>query len=150
MTDDDKINHPAHYTRLRITIEPIDLCELLPFCLGNTCKYLMRAGFKEGESASDDYKKAAWYLDRAIENLPEDDDILIHSPAAALIAKKFEDSCPLLGYLFDFTYGGITHDSAVDTLGRILADASSLKREEEIKATTKVKKTKKTKKSKKE
>jgi hypothetical protein len=115
MTEHDKINHPAHYTRMSLTIEPIDLCELLPFCLGNACKYIMRAGFKEGESATDDYRKAAWYLGRALKEANDDADVLFASPVATLMAKKFADKCPLLRDLFDFDEGGITGFSATHT-----------------------------------
>lgn len=106
MTKDEKIN-PAHYKRMSVTIEPIDLCELLPFCLGNAVKYMMRAGFKEGESATDDYRKAAWYLGRALKGANDDADVLFASPVATLMAKKFADKCPLLRDLFDFDEGGI-------------------------------------------
>lgn len=115
MTEHDKINHPAHYTRMSLTIEPIDLCELLPFCLGNACKYIMRAGFKEGESATDDYRKAAWYLGRALKEANDDADVLFASPVATVMAKKFADKCPLLRDLFDFDEGGITGFSATHT-----------------------------------
>lgn len=130
MTEHDKINHPAHYTRMSLTIEPIDLCELLPFCLGNACKYIMRAGFKEGESMIDDYKKAAWYLHRAIDSMQEGEDMLVIDAAAAHLARKFEPACPLLGYLFDFNFQGITYESAQDALDRIELRISEEKREE--------------------
>jgi len=41
----------------------------LGFCLGNTLKYLCRAGKKPGESELKDLKKAAWYLDYFIKDL---------------------------------------------------------------------------------
>ena len=44
----DLVNHPAHYEEQSIRLEPIDFCERLPFCLGNTIKYCFRAGHKEG------------------------------------------------------------------------------------------------------
>lgn len=39
------------------------------FCLGNTLKYLNRAGKKPGESELKDLQKAAWYLDRHIQQV---------------------------------------------------------------------------------
>ena len=39
----DKTN-PKHYRDAAITLEPIDLCELLGFNLGNAVKYIVRAG----------------------------------------------------------------------------------------------------------
>ena len=60
----DMVNHPAHYEEQSIKLEPIDFCERLPFCLGNTVKYCFRAGHKEGASELQDLKKAQWYLKR--------------------------------------------------------------------------------------
>lgn len=62
----DAVNHPAHYGSG--TYETIKVIEAwgLGFCLGNTVKYISRAG-KKGD-ALEDLKKARWYLDREIEN----------------------------------------------------------------------------------
>lgn len=62
----EKINHPSHYNQG--SIETIDLIEDwdLDFCLGNTIKYISRAGFKENNSVEQDLKKAYWYLKRGI------------------------------------------------------------------------------------
>lgn len=67
------IDHPPHYTDGPLhsacgqVIECIDVTESRDFLLGNTLKYLWRAG-KKGP-ALEDLKKAQWYLSRAIENL---------------------------------------------------------------------------------
>lgn len=65
----DKINSPSHYTHGGI--EVIDAIEAwdLGFCLGNTVKYVARAGKKATESKLDDLKKARWYLEREIQKL---------------------------------------------------------------------------------
>ena len=42
---DDPINHPAHYTWIP-GIEPIEIAEHLPYCLGNALKYIVRADHK--------------------------------------------------------------------------------------------------------
>ena len=60
----DIVNHPAHYESQAIVIQPIDLYEKLPFCLGNALKYVFRAGHKDGSSELEDLKKALWYLER--------------------------------------------------------------------------------------
>lgn len=60
----DIINHPAHYVDQSVVIEPIDFCDMLPFCLGNALKYVFRAGHKDGASELQDLKKAHWYLSR--------------------------------------------------------------------------------------
>jgi hypothetical protein len=41
----------------------------LDFHLGNTVKYISRAGKKNPEKELEDLKKASWYLQRKIDNL---------------------------------------------------------------------------------
>jgi hypothetical protein len=61
----DMVNGPDHYKG--------DLCMKIieskgwgiPFCLGNSFKYLFRMGDKH-DNIEEDAKKARWYLDRAI------------------------------------------------------------------------------------
>ena len=62
----DPVNHPAHYTDGKI--EVIDFIEDkgLNFHLGNTVKYVARAGKKDPSKAVQDLEKARWYLDREI------------------------------------------------------------------------------------
>ena len=64
----DPVNSPSHYTAGGI--ETIDFIEAkqLNYHLGNCVKYLSRAGLKT-EDTLEDLKKAAWYLNREIENL---------------------------------------------------------------------------------
>jgi hypothetical protein len=61
----ESVNHPQHYGG-DTTYEAIKVIEAweLGFCLGNTVKYISRAG-KKGD-AVEDLKKARWYLDREI------------------------------------------------------------------------------------
>ena len=65
----DDVTRPAHYTALKP--EPIEVIEAwgLGFCLGNTVKYIARAGRKPGEDLLKDMRKARWYLDREISTL---------------------------------------------------------------------------------
>jgi len=65
----DNVNHPQHYTAGKI--EVIDAIEdwKLGFHLGNTVKYVARAGKKSRDTEVEDLEKAAWYLNRRIENL---------------------------------------------------------------------------------
>lgn len=60
----DNVNHPAHYNMG--SIEVIDYLDDydFDFCLGNTMKYILRAGYKE--SYTTDLEKAAWYLEHYI------------------------------------------------------------------------------------
>lgn len=60
----DPVNHPRHYERLRVCLEPVDICELYDFNIGNAIKYLLRAGRKDGAPELTDLKKALWYLER--------------------------------------------------------------------------------------
>lgn len=62
----DSVNHPSHYGGEDNPYEAIKVIEAwnLGFCLGNTIKYISRAG-KKG-SKLEDLKKARWYLDREI------------------------------------------------------------------------------------
>jgi hypothetical protein len=64
----EKVDHPAHYGGADNPYEAIKVIEAwgLGFCLGNTVKYIARAG-KKGDLL-EDLKKARWYLDRAIQN----------------------------------------------------------------------------------
>jgi hypothetical protein len=68
MTQHDSINRPAHYAEGR-QYEPIDVIAdwELNYHLGNTLKYISRAGRKQNQL--EDLKKARWYLDREISSL---------------------------------------------------------------------------------
>lgn len=65
----EMVNHPAHYGGEDNTYEAIKVVEAwnLGFCLGNTIKYISRAGKKD--NIIQDLEKALWYLQREIENL---------------------------------------------------------------------------------
>lgn len=67
MKGKDAIN-PPHY---KGKIEVIDFIEdkELGFNLGNTVKYVARAGKKNKLTEIEDLEKAAWYLQRQINNL---------------------------------------------------------------------------------
>lgn len=65
----EAVNHPAHYGGADNPYEAIKVIEAwgLGFNLGNTVKYVSRAG-KKGD-VLEDLKKARWYLDREIANM---------------------------------------------------------------------------------
>ena len=65
----DVVNHPAHYKTGGI--ETIDFIEAkqLTYNLGNVVKYITRAGVKNRATHIEDLEKAAWYLNREINNL---------------------------------------------------------------------------------
>ena len=66
------VNHPGHYQFGDNNIyEAIKVIEAwgLDFHLGNTVKYISRAGKKNPDKEIEDLKKAMFYLDRKIKNL---------------------------------------------------------------------------------
>jgi len=68
----EMVNHPDHYQFGENNIyEAIKVIEAwdLDFHLGNTVKYISRAGKKGVNKELEDLKKAKFYLDRKIENL---------------------------------------------------------------------------------
>lgn len=71
MNNDDAVNNPSHYGGSDNAYEAIKVIEAwgLGFCLGNTVKYISRAGKKPGEDLLKDLKKARWYIDREISRL---------------------------------------------------------------------------------
>lgn len=65
------VNHPSHYggeSNVYEAIKVIDAWDL-GFCLGNTVKYISRAGKKNSDDELQDLKKALWYLQHHIETL---------------------------------------------------------------------------------
>jgi hypothetical protein len=70
----DMVNHPQHYGGKDNPYEAIKVIEAwgLGFCLGNTVKYIARAGKKVTAKLLEDLKKARWYLDREISRLEKE------------------------------------------------------------------------------
>jgi hypothetical protein len=66
-----QVNHPEHYGGEDNPYEAIKVIEAwdLGFNLGNTVKYVSRAGKKEKDKTIQDLEKAKWYLEREIKNL---------------------------------------------------------------------------------
>ena len=75
----DNVNHPKHYTWLKdlCGIEVIDITRHMNFCLGNSLKYILRAGHKKDASLTDidkqveDLNKAIWYIQDEIIRITE-------------------------------------------------------------------------------
>ena len=67
----EMVNHPQHYGGNDNTYEAIKVIEAwdLDFHLGNTVKYISRAGKKGSDKELQDLKKALWYLERKINNI---------------------------------------------------------------------------------
>ena len=68
---EEMVNHPNHYGGENNQYEAIKVIEAwdLDFHLGNTVKYISRAGKKDKELQ--DLKKALWYLERKIQNIKD-------------------------------------------------------------------------------
>jgi len=67
----EHVNHPQHYGGENNPYEAIKVIDAweLGFSLGNTVKYISRAGKKESDKELQDLKKAMWYLQHHIEEL---------------------------------------------------------------------------------
>lgn len=70
-TQKEMVNHPSHYGGKNNPYEAIKVIEAwnLGFCLGNTIKYIARAGKKD--ATVQELEKALWYLKREIEKLKD-------------------------------------------------------------------------------
>ena len=67
----EQVNHPNHYGGEDNPYEAIKVIDAweLGFSLGNTVKYISRAGKKESDKELQDLKKSLWYLQHHIETL---------------------------------------------------------------------------------
>ncbi len=65
----DNVNHPPHYNQGKIEVIEFIEDKQLGFHLGNTVKYVARAGKKDPSKEIEDLQKAQWYLTRRIEFL---------------------------------------------------------------------------------
>ena len=65
------VNHPQHYGGENNPYEVIKVIDAweLGFCLGNTVKYISRAGKKDTKKELEDLKKALWYLQHHINKI---------------------------------------------------------------------------------
>lgn len=63
----DKIN-PSHYKSHPSGVECIEIVETMTHNVGTAMTYLWRGGLKT-EDPTEDYRKAAWYIDREIKRL---------------------------------------------------------------------------------
>jgi len=67
----ESVNHPDHYGGADNVYEAIKVIDAwsLGFALGNTVKYISRAGKKDQSKELEDLKKALWYLQHHINKL---------------------------------------------------------------------------------
>lgn len=69
----EHVNHPLHYGGKDNQYEAIKVIDAwdLGFSLGNTVKYISRAGKKGKDKELEDLRKALWYLEHHIKTLEE-------------------------------------------------------------------------------
>ena len=103
MVNHDPINNPSHYAAGR-KYETIDVIEdwELSYRLGNSVKYISRAGRKDPAKTIEDLKKAKWYLEREIASLEG-----AQTPYSFAYEDVLEDyaACAAEGYDFHLDYG---------------------------------------------
>jgi hypothetical protein len=73
--NEDKVNHPKHYTSHPSGVECIEITRHYCFSIGSAIKYLWRAGLKTEQGMQDkekeiqDLEKAIWYINDRINQL---------------------------------------------------------------------------------
>lgn len=70
----DSVNHPSHYNTGKIEVIEFIEDQKLGYHLGNTVKYVARAGKKDPAKFIEDLEKASWYLTRKIHELKSERD----------------------------------------------------------------------------
>lgn len=68
-TEHDAVNHPSHYCRGGMETLDYILAKDMDFLLGQVCKYISRAGYKDPAKELEDLRKAQFYLNKKIEEL---------------------------------------------------------------------------------
>jgi hypothetical protein len=70
----EQVNHPKHYGGQDNPYEAIKVIDAweLGFSLGNTVKYISRAGKKGKDKELEDLRKALWYLEHHIKTIEKD------------------------------------------------------------------------------
>jgi hypothetical protein len=92
----DLVNHPAHYEKCRIVLEPVDLTECLPHALASAIEYILRSPYKGSEKL--DLQKAIWWLKRFRDSEPTDLDYMLRSWTETLM-NLFRYKCETLSLL---------------------------------------------------
>ena len=65
----DQVNHPEHYISHPSGIEAIQITRHMNFNLGNSIKYIWRAGLKDESKTIQDLEKAIFYIKDEINRL---------------------------------------------------------------------------------
>lgn len=89
----DPVNSPSHYKSNKF--EAIEIIEdyQLNFGLGNTVKYILRAGKKDPRKTVEDLEKAAFYLNREIQKQKKKQERLQLLDEHAKLSQEMESCC---------------------------------------------------------
>lgn len=94
--ENDLVNHPAHYEKCRIVLEPVDLTECLPHALASTIEYILRSPYKGSEKL--DLQKAIWWLTRFRDRRYGEPAYMLSSLTAAMM-ELFSSKCETMNLL---------------------------------------------------
>ena len=72
----DNINHPSYYADGKIEVIEFIEDKNFGYCLGNAVKYISRSGKKSKETEIQDLQKAIWYINRRIQELSKQQEIV--------------------------------------------------------------------------
>lgn len=90
------VNHPAHYEKCRIVLEPVDHTEFLPHALALAIEYILRSPYKGSEKL--DLQKAIWWLNRFRDSRHDESAYMLSSLTAAMM-ELFRSKCETLHLL---------------------------------------------------
>ena len=100
--DNEAVFSPSHYTAYN-QVEIIEITRWLPFDLGNSVKYIARAGLKESAKAEQDLLKALWYVNDHISKVEpligiKDPRAVMDEQMRAVFEWKVQRLCDQLSY----------------------------------------------------
>lgn len=86
----DKVNHPSHYTTGEIEVinyirDKLGADEFTGYCIGNVLKYVSRWRHKDGVQ---DLEKAQVYLNWAIESAKKENHVTLYADGAPYVVEK--------------------------------------------------------------
>ena len=81
----EQVNHPSHYNQGKYEIIEVIEDSDFDFHLGNTLKYLCRAGKKDSAKLVEDLKKSLWYAERKLVEVKNPRDIKFILDASDII-----------------------------------------------------------------
>ena len=100
--DNEEVFAPSHYTAYN-QVEVIEITRWLLFDLGNSVKYIVRAGLKDPAKEGQDLLKALWYVDDHISKVEPkvgivDPRAVMNDEMRAIFEWKVQRLCDQLSY----------------------------------------------------